>query len=209
LRTSTRLFAEKSYYGVGIRQICRETNMTSASLYHYAQSKQDLLERIMLRVLERLHQLAVTATPSSETPLQHLVRIVEMSVLIHALNPMSARVVDKEVPSLGRDARKRVVEARDRYEDVWRRVIESGIAEGYFRSSSATLPRIAILSMCAEIAYWYRPDGSLNLQTITREFVDMALALVGADLHEAEMVFGLTLEDFAKFPSRYRFDTEP
>src|SRR5437660_12934273 len=43
LRTSARIFAEKSYHSTSMRDISRETGVSLAGLYHYCKSKEELL----------------------------------------------------------------------------------------------------------------------------------------------------------------------
>src|SRR6476659_10875469 len=58
LRTSARIFADKSYHSTSMRDISRETKVSLAGLYHYCNSKEELLfliqDNCYGRVLERL-----------------------------------------------------------------------------------------------------------------------------------------------------------
>src|SRR5260370_36244498 len=58
LRTSARIFADKSFHSTSMREISRETGVSLAGLYHYCKSKEELLfliqDHSFGRVLERL-----------------------------------------------------------------------------------------------------------------------------------------------------------
>src|SRR3979490_1326417 len=60
LRTSARIFAEKSFHSTSMRDISRATGVSLAGLYHYCKSKEELLfliqDHCFGRVLERLEQ---------------------------------------------------------------------------------------------------------------------------------------------------------
>src|SRR5512132_1026637 len=60
LRTSARIFAEKSYHSTSMRDISRATSVSLAGLYYYCKSKEELLfliqDHCFGRVLERLEQ---------------------------------------------------------------------------------------------------------------------------------------------------------
>ena len=60
LRTSARIFADKSYHSTSMRDISRETKVSLAGLYHYCKSKEELLfliqDNCFGRVLERLEE---------------------------------------------------------------------------------------------------------------------------------------------------------
>lgn len=179
--SATDLFATRGYFGVGIREIAGASGFTVASLYHYVGSKEELLERIMHRALTAFSAGAEEAVSSSEDPVEQLAGLVEMSVLFHATNARTARVVDKEVAALGREARARVISIRDDYERRWTLVLQAGVDSGQFHLPHVSLARLALLGMCAEVAYWYSPAGPVGMAELRDTFVDMALALVRAD----------------------------
>src|SRR5258708_34268510 len=60
LRTSARIFADKSFHSTSMREISRETGVSLAGLYHYCKSKEELLfliqDHCFGRLLERLEQ---------------------------------------------------------------------------------------------------------------------------------------------------------
>lgn len=178
--SATDLFATRGFFGVGIREIATACGFTVASLYHYVGSKEELLERIMTRALLAFTAGAKRALESSNDPTEQLAGLVEMNVLFHATNPRTARVVDKEMDALKPEARARVIAIRDDYERRWSEVIAAGVDAGQFRVPHVNLARLALLGMCAEVAYWYSPSGPLKKTELRDHFVDMALALVGA-----------------------------
>src|SRR5260370_1028190 len=47
LRTSARIFADKSFHSTSMREISRETGVSLAGLYHYCKSKEELLFLMM------------------------------------------------------------------------------------------------------------------------------------------------------------------
>src|SRR5512133_3718904 len=60
LRTSARIFAEKSYHSTTMRDISRATGVSLAGLYHYCTSKEELLfliqDNCFGHVLDRLEE---------------------------------------------------------------------------------------------------------------------------------------------------------
>src|SRR5256885_15581505 len=65
LRTSARIFAEKSYHSTSMRDISRATGVSLAGLYHYCKSKEEVLflfqdhcfGRVLGRVGERRQEV--------------------------------------------------------------------------------------------------------------------------------------------------------
>ncbi|WP_036507979.1 TetR/AcrR family transcriptional regulator [Nocardioides sp. URHA0020] len=175
------LFAERGYHGTGIRQLADATGLSSASLYHYMGTKEDLLVGLMRSSLTRLVDAAAAiAQDPRATSRERLVALVHLHVRTHASAPDETRVVDDEVRALSESARREVVGLRDRYEQVWQDAIESGIADGTFQVGDAALVRRALLEMCSGVARWWTPAGALDLDALAGEYAVLALRLVGA-----------------------------
>lgn len=175
-----RLFAQKGFQGTGIREIAAEAGVTSAALYHYVGTKEELLLEIMDGVLDQLIAAArriVTDVDRSEARLSAL---VEHHVWFHAVHQLATVVTDTEIRSLSGDARAEVIARRDVYEAIWRRVVVEGVAEGTFRVDDPRIATTALLQMCTGVAHWYVPTGPLTLTRLCRMHADLALSMVRA-----------------------------
>lgn len=173
------LFAERGYHGTGIRQLAEAAGLSSASLYHYMGTKEELLVAIMRSSLTSLVAAAEEAGSLAD-PRDRLVALVELHVRSHASAPEQTRVVDDEVNALSPDARDEVVALRDRYEQQWQSVLEEGVARGAFQVGSLAVVRRALLDMCSGVARWWTPAGALDLDALAGEYAALALRLVGA-----------------------------
>ena len=173
------LFAERGYHGTGIRQLAEAAGLSSASLYHYMGTKEELLVAIMRTSLTRLVAAGEAIAAGDGPPRERLVALVQLHVRTHAGSPEETRVVDDEVRALSADARGEVVALRDRYEQLWQATIEDGIASGDFHLGSPALVRRALLEMCSGVARWWTPAGRLGLDDLADEYAAMALQLVG------------------------------
>ena len=170
------LFATRGYHGTGIRQLAEHAGLSSASLYHYMGTKEDLLVAIMRSCLERLIADAETAIASTEDPEQRLAALVRMHVRAHAERPRETKVVDGEIDALGPAARAEVIALRDRYELIWQQVVDAvPAAPGEDRG----LARRALLEMCSGVARWYRPGGGSTLEQVADRYAVLARRLLG------------------------------
>lgn len=176
--TALRLFAEKGFAAVGIREIASEVGLSSATLYHYMGSKDDMLQEIMTDRLSRLLTVTRLALTGLKRPEDKLVTVVRVHVLVHALHPDS--VVDHQIRDLGPQARAAVIGLRDEYEAIWRSLLADGSAGGTFRIGSPKLTRLALLEMCNGVATWYSRSGEFTPGDIADHFADLALGTVAA-----------------------------
>jgi len=173
------LFAERGYHGTGIRQLADAAGLSSASLYHYMGTKEELLVAIMRASLTGLLD-EVEELRSLEDPQQRLVALVRLHVRTHASSPEQTRVVDDEVNALSAEARAEVVALRDRYESLWQTTIEEGAVRGLFEVESVAVVRRALLEMCSGVARWWTSAGELDLDALADQYAALALRLVGA-----------------------------
>lgn len=176
---AVKLFASKGFHGTGIRDLAQEAELSSASLYHYMGTKEDLLVDIMRTALERLIGAAREAIAGSADPVRRMSALVAVHVLAHAVGPAETRVVDNEVDALTPAARAPVVALRDDYERLWATAIEDGIAAGVFHTTHPVPTRLALLEMCSGVARWYSPAGPLTLEQLAGHYAELVLRALG------------------------------
>lgn len=176
------LFARRGYAATGIRDIARAAGITSATLYHYATSKEDLLVQIMVAGQRLLTRTARNALAEVDRPEERLGLLVANLVGAHATSPMTATVLDTEVHALseGSAELELVVGLRDEYELLWRETLEQGAIEGVFGYADEHVTRLALLTMCTGMSRWYRPSGTDDTDRIIEKFTDTALGAVRA-----------------------------
>jgi AcrR family transcriptional regulator len=178
-QAAVRLFADQGFAATGIRDIGREAGLNSATLYHYAGSKEELLAGIMRTALEALLGVGREAAGHSADPAVALARLVRAHVSMEAVNPLTSRVSDQEIRALGPANQKLVIGLRDDYESLFARVLERGARTGQFQVADLKVTRFALLEMCNGVSNWYRPGGRLSVPDLQDRFVELACRLAG------------------------------
>jgi AcrR family transcriptional regulator len=187
------LFAERGFHGTGIRDLAERAGLSSATLYHYMGTKEDLLVRIMRQSLERL--LAAGRQLDGPPPAR-VVGLVHIHVLTHATWQLETQVVDGEMRALSPPRHREIVDLRDAYETLWQQAIDDGCADGVFGVVNSRVARLALLEMCSGVARWYQPQGSIPLEELALRYGEMALGLLGAQpLPEASAVASVRRAD--------------
>lgn len=180
-RAAVELFSARGFAATGIREIGRQVNLNSATLYHYTGSKEDLLEGIMRLALLELEHAGKAAVARSQDPLVQLGNLVGAHVGLTAVNPFTSRVIDHELRALTPDRLTKMLEIRDSYEEVWTQVFARGLANGAFQVTNIKITRLAIIEMCNGVANWYNPNGELNVLDIQRMLIDLSGRMIGVD----------------------------
>lgn len=174
---AVRLFAERGFHGTGIRDLAQAAGLSSATLYHYMGTKEDLLVEIMRTSLTELIGKAEQIT-GDET--DRLVSLVKMHVRAHAEKPRETAVVDGEMRALTGERREEIVALRDRYERFWQDAIDDGVKARKLKVADPSVARLALLEMCSGVSRWYSPAGPVNLSDLTIQYGAMALGMLGA-----------------------------
>ena len=165
LRTSARIFAEKSYHSTSMREISRETGVSLAGLYHYCKSKEELLfliqDNCFGRVLERLEQrLSDTADP-----VQRLRVFIDNHLAFFAANMAEMKVLSHEADSLAGDLHARVSGRKEKYTRLARKILgevqQQSSKKG--RQIDLTVATYALFGMMNWIYNWYNPRGKLSV----------------------------------------------
>lgn len=175
-----RLFAQKGFAAVGIRELAEAAGLSSASLYHHMGTKDELLVAIMDDGQTRLSDIATAALDGVIRPEIRLARLVQVHVVMHAVYHLECRVVDTELRSLAGEDRARVVGARDEYQQLWASALSDGIADGTFSVEQPRLTVLALLDLCTGVAEWFRPGGELDAYELAHHHVRLALSMLGA-----------------------------
>jgi len=179
-QAALQLFAAKGFEATGIRDIAERAGISTAALYHYMGSKDELLIDFMLVSMTQLTQVARDALAAADGPAAELATLVRVHVGFHTLDPQRSLVADDELRALSEEAFDRVMDLRDNYEGLWGDTLERGLNSGIFDFADVRVTRLALLEMCNGVARWYSDAGPMRPGQIADAFTDLALATVGA-----------------------------
>ena len=177
LRTSARIFAEKSYHSTSMRDISRETNVSLAGLYHYCKSKEELLfliqDNCFGRVLDRLKERLTSTTE----PIQKLHVFIDNHLAFFAANMAEMKVLSHESESLAGEMLENVTGKKEEYTQLARKILSEvqQTLPAEHRQIDLTVATYALFGMMNWIYNWYDPAGPLTVaqlvENVTRLFL--------------------------------------
>ncbi len=176
LRVATGLFRERGFHATSMQDLAEALRMNRGSLYHYIESKDDLLWWIISGALDRLRAQVEPVLAGDGPAVERLRGAIAEHLAFAAHHGDELALVQIELRSLAADRRADLIERRDAYEHQWRATLEAAIEDGSLRPTDVRLTGIAILSACNWFTQWYRPDGSLTVEQIAASFADLFLA---------------------------------
>ncbi|GAA1945036.1 TetR/AcrR family transcriptional regulator [Microbacterium deminutum] len=173
---AVRLFAEQGYANTSVQQIVEAAGVTKGAMYHYFESKDDLLFAIYERMLSlqksHLDEIIARGGPVEDVLRTACVDVVETSIEFLA----EGTVFFRSQHMLTEPRQQEVVRRRREYHDEFARLIQRGQAEGLYR---ADVPRaVLIANFFSDIHYlshWYDPAGPEDKTLVAEQITDLFL----------------------------------
>ena len=173
LDAAAQVFRLKGFHGASMADIAEAVNLQKASLYHHVSSKQEILLALLDRALdmltERISSIATQSIPADEK----LRRMIRSYLQALAEHPDLSSVLLFEHRSLDRKSHARHVPHRDRFEGLWREVINEGVKSKIFDCPDIGIAVRALMGVQNWTLTWYRPDGPMSIESIADEYADL------------------------------------
>ncbi len=173
LDAAAEIFREKGYHAASMQDIAGAVNLQKASLYHHVSSKQEILLALLDQALELLTG-RIQAISGNELPPDEKLRQM-MRAYLKALTDHFdlATVLLMEHRSLKPELHARHVPNRDRFEALWREVVEEGIQTGVFCCAEPALTARNLLGAMNWTITWYHPSGEQSIEEIADQLSDL------------------------------------
>jgi TetR/AcrR family transcriptional regulator, cholesterol catabolism regulator len=175
LDSAAQIFCEKGYHGASMADIAQAVGLQKATLYHHFSSKQEilaeLLDSALTLVTKNLAQVVKEDLPV-EAKLRQAIRDY-LQVICEKGNLSSVLIM--EYRSLEKDLYQDHVRNRDRFEKMWRDLVQQGVDSGQFRSENVPMTIWALLGVMNWTINWYRPGGRLTSEDIADQFTGLFL----------------------------------
>lgn len=177
LAVAAELFAEKGFDATSVQEVVERAQVTKGALYHYFDSKQDLLYEIYHSIisvqLADLERILARGEPPAATLRAIVLSLVETT----AARADQALVFSREMHRLDRDKWDLVRADRRRYNDLVRDVIARAQGSGEFaRVADAETITLVIFGVVNQLPRWYNPRGAKTAAQLGDEIADFVLA---------------------------------
>jgi AcrR family transcriptional regulator len=178
---AAELFSQQGYAATSIQEIADAVGLLKGSLYHYINTKEDLLYAVIQEAHQHTAALGYAALTGEGDAVARLRFLVQRHLRGAGANLAKVRVFYNEASSLSPDRLQEILADRDSYEYSLRKLIESGQTEGVFAAHlDPVLTSIAILAVLNSVQQWFRPDGLRTLDEVVDTFTDLILRSVAA-----------------------------
>jgi AcrR family transcriptional regulator len=153
--------------------------LSPAALYVHFPSK----ELVLFEIMRAGHEsaLAYIQDPEIEAAggaAERLAAMVRRYTAWHARHHVAARVCQYELAGLTPEHYDEIIQIRHLTNEVFRDVIERGIAEGVFAAADVNRLVRAMLSLSIDLIRWYRLDGPDSPEQLGEFYAVLVLRMV-------------------------------
>ena len=175
LDAAAQVFRQKGFHGASMADIAETVQLQKASLYHHVSSKQEILLALLDRALDMLFEQIDLVAKQPMPADEKLRQMVQVYLRLLAENSDLSAVLLFEHRSLEPAQHKRHIPNRDRFESLWRDVLEDGIRAGLFSCSDTGIAVRALMGILNWTLTWYRPDGPLTIEQVADQYTSLLL----------------------------------
>lgn len=174
-----RLFGERGYHAVSVRDIAGEVGLKPMALYAHARSKQDLLFEIV-RIGFETHraELGAALLEAGPEPVDQIRALCAAHVRVHLQYAALARVTNREVGQLEERFAPQLVTLRAESVRSFHDVVARGQRLGVFVDESLVLLVQAIGGMGLRAPEWWTPESGIDAEEVVRTFASFAVRIL-------------------------------
>ncbi len=177
------LFWRKGYHSTSMRDIASACNCKAANIYNYFAGKEDIL----FEVTRDIHERAVASVKHLDedevtSPVEQLRSLVKSHFgLLVRMKRSSILISDTGLKDLSTEHRKAIVQLRDIYDNIMRKVIERGIKQGIFEVKDIKVTIYLTSSVIIRSTIWFSPKGRLSVDEVGEIMFDYVYRSIKAE----------------------------
>lgn len=165
-KAATKTLWQKGYERTSIRDIAEATDMTTAGLYYYFKSKEELLFQILNGHMDDLIEGIEKIPVDTMAPLDLIKAYIQYQIRTNCTDRYRTKLILNDDDCLTGNWYNQIKAKQRKYLGYWRNALER-----YFRQKALENKEIAIaahclIGMCTWIYRWYDPKGAVNPDTL-------------------------------------------
>lgn len=173
---AAELFSTQGYRAASMRELAATLSISKASLYHYVQSKEELLTLLYTEVIAENTAIMQAVIERGGPPAETLREVLVQRVMYTTTHQSLLRVFYEEELELPPGVSGPLRQERQQYEQILLGVVQRGLDEGVLTSSVSAQMTANILLGAVNWTYrWYKAGGPLSPHQFAEGVADTAL----------------------------------
>jgi AcrR family transcriptional regulator len=173
--TAERLFRERGYSAIGMRELAKEVGIEAPSIYNHYKSKDDLLREICFDMAAQFFKMLDGLDKEEKSSSKKLRAAIKGHIAVIAANLEASSVFFDEWMFLEEPNLAKFKKLRFDYEQKFRDIIEKGIKKGDFKALNSRLVVFTIFSALNATHDLYKAKEKLSSEEIAESMADILL----------------------------------
>ncbi|GAA3781444.1 TetR/AcrR family transcriptional regulator [Corallibacter vietnamensis] len=174
IRTAAKLFKEKGYSAVTMRDLATEMGMKAASLYNHINSKQEILKEIIISLAEEFTSGLQEIQKSNKSNIDKLKDVIELHVNITSKNTYGMASLNNNWMHL-KEKLEYYLQLRSNYEDEFRNVLQQGVKNNEIINGNIEVMLFSILSTLRSLYLWIPKKEDLNPEELSQKLSEVLI----------------------------------
>lgn len=174
-QTAEKLFRERGYAAIGMRELAKEVGIEAPSIYNHYKGKDDILREICFDIADQFFKAFTEAEKTDEKPSKKIKAVIKAHINVIAENIEASEVFFQEWMFLEEPHLSKFKKLRHEYEQLFREVIEKGVKRGDFKKANSKLVVFTIFSALNATYDLYKSTERLTQEEIAEEISNLLL----------------------------------
>ncbi len=154
LEVASRLFREKGYPNISIRDVCKQAGTTPPMIYYYFGSKKGLFNAVVSRKLtmkefvDKLRERTNVASPR-----QGIVNFIETYLTSFPEGAFDPGLYMRDTGQLDRESAEKINKELDEIHSVATTLVEAGVKKGNFKTFDASEAADCLVGMLNHVVF--------------------------------------------------------
>ncbi len=179
LAVAARLIARDGFERASIRSIAQEASLSQAGLYHYVESKEELLFLIQKHTFTALRNSLAARLDPDAVPLERLRLLIRNHLEFFVAHMDELRVCAFDYNRLSGDQFEQILPIRKDYFRIAHSIVKDVLEESGNTGLDSKRATLYLFGSLNWIHMWFDTERRTNIDEITKEVTNMVLWGIG------------------------------
>lgn len=175
INVAARLFKEKGYSAVTMRDIAQAMDIKAASLYNHIKSKQEILVLIIIEIAEEFTNVMNEIVASDNSTLKKIEKVIELHIDITLRNPDALACLNNDWMHLTNPELAHFIKMREDYEENFKAIVINGVQQGEINSLNTDVIIFSILSSLRTFYIWHHKTKHLSADSVKHNMISVLI----------------------------------
>jgi AcrR family transcriptional regulator len=177
---AAQLFRKRGYQATSMRDIAEAVGIKAASIYNHFQSKQEILEALLMNMATLFTQGMQSINESSLNAENKLEQLIALHIRLTIENSDAIALITGEWVHLEDPVKSDYLALRNSYETEFKDIITTGKSQGLFKDIDTNVILFSLLSTLHWMYSWYGKNKDYNRIELEKQLTDCLLGGIKA-----------------------------